>query len=79
MKITQAHRSALWDTCCTTSAFTHARLLEHARLLSFLTAVLFLASRYPVMEAEYRCFPNGRGEDALAAKGLLAVKVQHPI
>uniref|UniRef100_A0A8C1XH18 sphingomyelin phosphodiesterase n=1 Tax=Cyprinus carpio TaxID=7962 RepID=A0A8C1XH18_CYPCA len=42
----------------------------------FFNSGLFLASRYPVMEAEYRCFPNGRGEDALAAKGLLTVKVE---
>lgn len=41
----------------------------------FFNSGLFLASRFPIMEAEYRCFPNGRGEDALAAKGLLAVKV----
>uniref|UniRef100_A0A8C1SD37 sphingomyelin phosphodiesterase n=1 Tax=Cyprinus carpio TaxID=7962 RepID=A0A8C1SD37_CYPCA len=42
----------------------------------FFNSGLFLASRYPVMEAEYHCFPNGRGEDALAAKGLLTVKVE---
>ncbi|XP_056115433.1 sphingomyelin phosphodiesterase 5 [Rhinichthys klamathensis goyatoka] len=42
----------------------------------FFNSGLFLASRYPVMEAQYRCFPNSRGEDALAAKGLLAVKVE---
>ncbi|XP_052473747.1 sphingomyelin phosphodiesterase 5-like [Carassius gibelio] len=41
----------------------------------FFNSGLFLASRYPVIEAEYHCFPNGRGEDALAAKGLLTVKV----
>ncbi|XP_026083649.1 sphingomyelin phosphodiesterase 5-like [Carassius auratus] len=41
----------------------------------FFNSGLFLASRFPVIEAEYHCFPNGRGEDALAAKGLLTVKV----
>ncbi|KAI4891933.1 hypothetical protein NFI96_021904 [Prochilodus magdalenae] len=41
----------------------------------FFNSGLFLASRFPVMEAQYHCFPNGRGEDALAAKGLLCVKV----
>lgn len=41
----------------------------------FFNSGLFVASRYPVMEAQYRCFPNGRGEDALAAKGLLSLKV----
>ncbi|XP_028835363.1 sphingomyelin phosphodiesterase 5 [Denticeps clupeoides] len=41
----------------------------------FFNSGLFVASRYPLVEAEYRCFPNGRGEDALAAKGLLCVKV----
>lgn len=42
----------------------------------FFNSGLFLASRFPVLEAKYHCFPNGRGEDALAAKGLLCVKVQ---
>ncbi|XP_035285598.1 sphingomyelin phosphodiesterase 5 isoform X1 [Anguilla anguilla] len=41
----------------------------------FFNSGLFLASRYPVLEAQYHCFPNSKGEDALAAKGLLAVKV----
>ncbi|XP_003454443.1 sphingomyelin phosphodiesterase 5 isoform X1 [Oreochromis niloticus] len=41
----------------------------------FFNSGLFLASRFPVLEAQYHCFPNGRGEDALAAKGLLSVKV----
>ncbi|KAM4600337.1 sphingomyelin phosphodiesterase 5 [Polymixia lowei] len=41
----------------------------------FFNSGLFLASRFPVMEAQYHCFPNSRGEDALAAKGLLSAKV----
>ncbi|XP_019110661.2 sphingomyelin phosphodiesterase 5 [Larimichthys crocea] len=41
----------------------------------FFNSGLFLASRFPVLEAQYRCFPNSRGEDALAAKGLLSAKV----
>ncbi|XP_068999050.1 sphingomyelin phosphodiesterase 5 [Embiotoca jacksoni] len=41
----------------------------------FFNSGLFLASRFPVLEAQYRCFPNSRGEDALAAKGLLSSKV----
>ncbi|XP_046898164.1 sphingomyelin phosphodiesterase 5 [Hypomesus transpacificus] len=41
----------------------------------FMNSGLFLASRYPVLEAQYHCFPNGQGEDALAAKGLLSAKV----
>ncbi|XP_068180699.1 sphingomyelin phosphodiesterase 5 isoform X2 [Antennarius striatus] len=41
----------------------------------FFNSGLFLASRFPVLEAQYQCFPNSRGEDALAAKGLLSVKV----
>ncbi|XP_061809835.1 sphingomyelin phosphodiesterase 5 [Nerophis lumbriciformis] len=41
----------------------------------FFNSGLFLASRFPIQEAEYHCFPNSRGEDALAAKGLLAAKV----
>ncbi|XP_031154896.1 sphingomyelin phosphodiesterase 5 isoform X2 [Sander lucioperca] len=41
----------------------------------FFNSGLFLASRFPVLEAQYHWFPNGRGEDALAAKGLLSAKV----
>lgn len=41
----------------------------------FFNSGLFLASRYPFLEAQYFCFPNGRGEDSLAAKGLLTAKV----
>ncbi|XP_036391401.1 sphingomyelin phosphodiesterase 3-like [Megalops cyprinoides] len=41
-----------------------------------LNSGLVLASRYPVLEAQFRCYPNGRGEDGLAAKGALFVKVQ---
>uniref|UniRef100_A0A3P8SPV4 sphingomyelin phosphodiesterase n=1 Tax=Amphiprion percula TaxID=161767 RepID=A0A3P8SPV4_AMPPE len=41
----------------------------------FFNSGLFLASRFPVLEAQYHCFPNSRGEDALAAKGLLSAKV----
>lgn len=41
----------------------------------FFNSGLFLASRFPVLEAQYHCFTNGHGEDALAAKGLLSAKV----
>ncbi|XP_041652266.1 sphingomyelin phosphodiesterase 3 [Cheilinus undulatus] len=41
----------------------------------FLNSGLLLASRYPILDARYECFPNGRGEDALAAKGVLFAKV----
>ncbi|XP_074533017.1 sphingomyelin phosphodiesterase 3 [Halichoeres trimaculatus] len=41
----------------------------------FLNSGLMLASRYPILDARYECFPNGRGEDALAAKGVLFAKV----
>ncbi|KAM3613696.1 uncharacterized protein V6R79_003685 [Siganus canaliculatus] len=41
----------------------------------FFNSGLFVASRFPVLEAKYHWFPNSRGEDALAAKGLLATKV----
>ncbi|XP_072250509.1 sphingomyelin phosphodiesterase 5 [Leuresthes tenuis] len=41
----------------------------------FFNSGLFLASRFPVLQAQYHCFPNSRGEDALAAKGLLSAKV----
>uniref|UniRef100_A0A9J8DNA4 Sphingomyelin phosphodiesterase 3 n=1 Tax=Cyprinus carpio carpio TaxID=630221 RepID=A0A9J8DNA4_CYPCA len=42
----------------------------------FLNSGLLLASRYPILDAHYECFPNGRSEDALAAKGVLFAKVQ---
>ncbi|XP_036399711.1 sphingomyelin phosphodiesterase 3-like [Megalops cyprinoides] len=42
----------------------------------FLNSGLLLASRYPILDAEYQCYPNGHAEDALAAKGALFVKVQ---
>ncbi|KAK7892014.1 hypothetical protein WMY93_023977 [Mugilogobius chulae] len=34
-----------------------------------------LASRYPILDARFECYPNGRSEDALAAKGALFAKV----
>ncbi|XP_064361587.1 sphingomyelin phosphodiesterase 3-like [Dromaius novaehollandiae] len=40
-----------------------------------LNSGLLLASRYPLLAAQYRCYPNGAHEDALAAKGLLSVQV----
>ncbi|KAM6946268.1 sphingomyelin phosphodiesterase 3 [Aplochiton taeniatus] len=51
-----------WKGCC--SSF------------KFLNSGLMVASRYPILDARYECFPNGRSEDALAAKGALFVKVQ---
>uniref|UniRef100_A0A3P9MBC7 sphingomyelin phosphodiesterase n=1 Tax=Oryzias latipes TaxID=8090 RepID=A0A3P9MBC7_ORYLA len=41
----------------------------------FFNSGLFLASRFPILKAQYHWFPNSRGEDALAAKGLLSTKV----
>ncbi|KAG7231007.1 hypothetical protein INR49_025036, partial [Caranx melampygus] len=41
----------------------------------FLNSGLMLASRYPILDARYECYPNGRGEDALAAKGALFAKL----
>ncbi|XP_074539169.1 sphingomyelin phosphodiesterase 5 isoform X2 [Halichoeres trimaculatus] len=41
----------------------------------FFNSGLFVASRFPVLEAQYHWFPNSLGEDALAAKGLLSTKV----
>ncbi|XP_074001779.1 sphingomyelin phosphodiesterase 5-like [Numenius arquata] len=43
--------------------------------LKLLDSGLLLASRYPLLAARYHGFPNGAREDALAAKGLLAVQV----
>ncbi|XP_006860389.1 PREDICTED: sphingomyelin phosphodiesterase 3 [Chrysochloris asiatica] len=42
----------------------------------FLNSGLFFASRYPIMDVAYHCYPNGRWEDALASKGALFLKVQ---
>ncbi|XP_043937275.1 sphingomyelin phosphodiesterase 3 [Protopterus annectens] len=42
----------------------------------FLNSGLFFASRYPILDADYHCFPNGKGSDSLAAKGALFAKVQ---
>uniref|UniRef100_UPI00358EED2A sphingomyelin phosphodiesterase 3 n=1 Tax=Myxine glutinosa TaxID=7769 RepID=UPI00358EED2A len=36
---------------------------------------LLLASRFPLLDAEFRCFPHARCADALASKGALLVKV----
>ncbi|XP_038628274.1 sphingomyelin phosphodiesterase 3 isoform X2 [Tachyglossus aculeatus] len=41
-----------------------------------LNSGLLFASRYPVLDAAYHCYPNGRGSDALASKGALFLKVQ---
>ncbi|KAM5181694.1 sphingomyelin phosphodiesterase 5-like [Mantella aurantiaca] len=41
----------------------------------FFNSGLFLASRHPLTAAEYFFYPNARGEDAMASKGLLCVKV----
>uniref|UniRef100_A0A669Q5L9 sphingomyelin phosphodiesterase n=1 Tax=Phasianus colchicus TaxID=9054 RepID=A0A669Q5L9_PHACC len=43
--------------------------------LKVLGSGLLVASRYPVMAASFYCYPNGAGEDALAAKGLLCIQV----
>ncbi|XP_067416256.1 sphingomyelin phosphodiesterase 5-like [Emydura macquarii macquarii] len=50
--------------------------LHGCSALKILNSGLFLASRYPVLAVQYHCYPNGTGEDALAAKGLLSVQVQ---
>ncbi|XP_006008482.1 sphingomyelin phosphodiesterase 3 [Latimeria chalumnae] len=42
----------------------------------FLNSGLFFASRFPILDAAYHCYPNGKGLDSLAAKGALFVKVQ---
>ncbi|XP_073418299.1 sphingomyelin phosphodiesterase 5-like isoform X1 [Dendrobates tinctorius] len=48
----------------------------HGCGFKFFNSGLFLASRHPLLNAKYYIYPNGRGEDALASKGLLCVKVQ---
>ncbi|XP_042525319.1 sphingomyelin phosphodiesterase 5-like [Dipodomys spectabilis] len=44
--------------------------------LKLLGSGLLLASRYPLLRASFRCFPDSRREDALASKGLLSAQVQ---
>ncbi|XP_016056222.1 PREDICTED: sphingomyelin phosphodiesterase 3 [Miniopterus natalensis] len=41
-----------------------------------LNSGLFFASRYPIMDVAYHCYPNGKGTDGLASKGALFLKVQ---
>uniref|UniRef100_A0A672Z2I4 Sphingomyelin phosphodiesterase 3 n=1 Tax=Sphaeramia orbicularis TaxID=375764 RepID=A0A672Z2I4_9TELE len=52
-----------WKSCC--SSF------------KFLNSGLMLASRYPILDARFECYPNGRGEDALAAKGRCSPRSVH--
>ncbi|XP_043363151.1 sphingomyelin phosphodiesterase 3-like isoform X2 [Dermochelys coriacea] len=49
----------------------------HGCTLKVFNSGLFLASRYPVLAAQYHCYPNGIREDALSAKGLLSVQARH--
>uniref|UniRef100_A0A8C4NHP7 sphingomyelin phosphodiesterase n=1 Tax=Eptatretus burgeri TaxID=7764 RepID=A0A8C4NHP7_EPTBU len=41
----------------------------------FFGSGLLLASRFPLLDAEFRCFPHARRVDALASKGALLAKV----
>ncbi|XP_060693793.1 sphingomyelin phosphodiesterase 3 [Hemiscyllium ocellatum] len=50
-----------WHSCCS---------------FKFLNSGLFFASRYPILDVEFKCYPNGKGDDSLADKGALFVKVQ---
>ncbi|KAM3842093.1 sphingomyelin phosphodiesterase 5-like isoform 2-T2 [Vipera latastei] len=50
--------------------------LHAGSALKLLNSGLFLASRYPILAAEFHCYPRATREDALAAKGLLCVQVQ---
>lgn len=43
--------------------------------LKLLGSGLLLASRYPLLRAAFRAFPQARREDALASKGLLSAQV----
>lgn len=43
--------------------------------IKLLGSGLLLASRYPLLRATFRCFPNASREDAMASKGLLSVQV----
>ncbi|XP_065255814.1 sphingomyelin phosphodiesterase 5-like [Emys orbicularis] len=50
--------------------------LQGCSALKVFNSGLFLASRYPVLAAQYHCYAKCSGEDALSAKGLLSVQVQ---
>uniref|UniRef100_A0A8C3THG3 sphingomyelin phosphodiesterase n=1 Tax=Chelydra serpentina TaxID=8475 RepID=A0A8C3THG3_CHESE len=50
--------------------------LQGCSALKLFNSGLLVASRYPVLAAQYRCYLNGTGEDALSAKGLLSVQVR---
>lgn len=52
--------------------------LHAGSALKLLNSGLFLASRYPILAAEFHCYPKATSEDALAAKGLLCVQVSQP-
>lgn len=55
---------------------TYGLLLPGCSALKLLNSGLFLASRYPVLAVQYHCYPNGTGEDAFSAKGLLCAQVR---
>ncbi|XP_032816469.2 sphingomyelin phosphodiesterase 3 isoform X1 [Petromyzon marinus] len=48
----------------------------HGCSFKFFNSGLFFASCYPILDADYRCFPNAKGADVLVSKGALFVKVQ---
>nr|XP_027807184.2 sphingomyelin phosphodiesterase 3 isoform X3 [Marmota flaviventris] len=50
--------------------------LQPGPYLKLLGSGLLLASRYPLLRANFRCFPNARREDSFASKGLLSAQVQ---
>ncbi|XP_062935370.1 sphingomyelin phosphodiesterase 5-like [Cynocephalus volans] len=50
--------------------------LQPGPYLKLLGSGLLLASRYPLLRASFRCFPNARREEALASKGLLSALAQ---
>lgn len=50
--------------------------LQSGPYLKLLSSGLLLASRYPLLRAAFRAFPDARQEDALASKGLLSAQVR---
>ncbi|XP_007516131.3 sphingomyelin phosphodiesterase 5 [Erinaceus europaeus] len=50
--------------------------LQSGPYLKLLSSGLLLASRYPLLRAAFRAFPDARQEDALASKGLLSAQAQ---
>ncbi|XP_043839924.1 sphingomyelin phosphodiesterase 3 isoform X2 [Dromiciops gliroides] len=62
--------------CQSLSSCCSCQSLSSCCPCKILNSGLLFASRYPVIDAVYHCYPNGGGTDAFSSKGALFVKVQ---